>query len=646
MNTTTLPVNVNGIPGELRQRRQWVLWKTILRKDEKAKVPYQVWGTEAKANDQATWDSFEAIEQASSSGKWDGIGYVFAADDPYVGIDLDGCLDPESGAIAPWAQPVIGKLSTYCEVSPSGSGVKLWIRGKSPFATGKNKKLEEESMGGKSAGIEIYDHGRFFCMTGQCLSGTPASIERRDIAWLKEQFWPEPKQACHEGNGHANNNGSQSDVIARARKYADAVDPSVSGERGHDTTFRLACQLVNGFDLGIDGARPILYEYSQRCSPPWTEQELEHKLESASKEPGPRGYRLNGQRPTQSGEQEQKQETKKPSLAIVSVSSMLRDYPHLREAVIHGIAREGETVNIIAASKVGKSWLSYSLAFSVALGLRWLGFPCEQGRVLIIDNELHKETISHRLSTVANALGVSEAWTEQIDVLALRGQSVDIHGLARSLASVEGGHYKLIIADAFYRFIPAGTSENDNAQIMAMYNRIDGMAANLGSVWVNIHHSSKGDQSGKTVTDVGSGAGSQSRAADAHLVLRPHEDDACAVLEGAVRSFAPVDPRVLRWEFPLWTIDEGADPKRLLRPASKQDERRQLQDEQDLQMIREHLAVSGRATCRKLRDIVGTTPVRIGRLMAKLVGAGQVTEHEIRVRGHDTTEYDLVPSFG
>ena len=332
-------------------------------------------------------------------------------------------------------------------------------------------------------------------------------------------------------------------------------------------------------------------------------------------------------------------------IEILSAREMLRRFPRLRDPVIHGVARAGETVNVIAASKEGKSWLMVGLAFAVALGLRWLGLLCEQGRVLIIDNELHPETMTHRLRTVADAMGVSDVWLDRIDGLSLRGQGVDIHELRSILRKVETGIYRVAIADAFYRFIPAGMSENDNAQVMAMYNRIDGMASDLGCTWVNVHHSSKGDQSGKSVTDVGSGAGAQSRAADAHLVLRPHEDGDCAVLAAAVRSFAPVDPRVIRWEFPLWTVDSAADPKRLARPASKQEERRQQQDEQDMQEIIDHLAANGRTTCRKLRDIVGTTPARIGRLMAKLVSAGQVVEHEIRVRGHDTTEYEAIPTF-
>src|SRR5690606_3187645 len=120
-----------------------------------------------------------------------------------------------------------------------------------------------------------------------------------------------------------------------------------------------------------------------------------------------------------------------------------------------------------------------------------------------------------------------------------------------------------IILDAFYRFLPEGASENDNAQMAQLYNQLDRYAAETGAAIACIHHSSKGVQSFKRTTDVGAGAGAQSRAADCHLVLREHADDGCVVLDAAVRSFPPVDPRVLRWAFPLWHADDDADPSRL-----------------------------------------------------------------------------------
>ncbi len=70
--------------------------------------------------------------------------------------------------------------------------------------------------------------------------------------------------------------------------------------------------------------------------------------------------------------------------------------------------------------------------------------------------------------------------------------------------------------------------------------------------FICIHHASKGNQSDKATTDVGAGAGAQSRAVDTHLVLRPHEEDDAIVLDAAVRSWPPVQSRALRWTFPVW----------------------------------------------------------------------------------------------
>ena len=180
------------------------------------------------------------------------------------------------------------------------------------------------------------------------------------------------------------------------------------------------------------------------------------------------------------------------------------------------------------------------LSIAVATGSKWLDtFSCAAGRVLVIDAELHPEVIAYRLPIVADAMGVSRDALTGIDVLPLRGKGIDLLKLEPFLAAIEPNHYALVILDAWYRFLPLGYSENDNAQVMDLYNRIDGYANRLGAAWVNVHHASKGDQSGKITTDVGSGAGSQSRAADTHCVLREHEEENVAVMEAVVRSFPP-----------------------------------------------------------------------------------------------------------
>ena len=137
-----------NIPEELRQRAQWVV--------HKEKVPYIAGGVgRASSTDSLTWRTFEEAVQALQTGRYDGIGFVFSSGDPFAGVDLDNCRDPETGELEEWAQKTIKVLDGYTEVSPSGTGVHIIVRGKAP-----NKKRGQ---------VEAYSSERFFTVTGEML---------------------------------------------------------------------------------------------------------------------------------------------------------------------------------------------------------------------------------------------------------------------------------------------------------------------------------------------------------------------------------------------------------------------------------------------------------------------------------------------
>ena len=92
---------------------------------------------------------------------------MFTEEDAFAGVDLDGCLDPETGEIESWAQELIEELNSYTEISPSGIGVHILVRAQLP--PGRNRKGR----------IEFYDRGRYFTVTGRHLAGTPRAIESR-----------------------------------------------------------------------------------------------------------------------------------------------------------------------------------------------------------------------------------------------------------------------------------------------------------------------------------------------------------------------------------------------------------------------------------------------------------------------------------
>ncbi|MCD4824465.1 MAG: helicase RepA family protein [Phycisphaerae bacterium] len=252
-----------------------------------------------------------------------------------------------------------------------------------------------------------------------------------------------------------------------------------------------------------------------------------------------------------------------------NVRELMKEFPSLHPPLIEGLLREGETMNIIASPKMGKSWLVTDLALSVATGRPWLGcYETHRGDVLILDNELHSSTTANRIPRVAKARGFPlEEYGQHVFVDNLRGRLADIDELGLYFAQCEVSRFKMIVLDAFYRFMPSGSDENDNAKMASVYNTIDRYAQRLGASFILIHHTTKGSQTDKSVTDVGAGAGSQSRAADTHLVLRPHEEQGAVVLDAAVRSWPPIEPQSLRWTFPVYDYDDDLDPADLKRPT-------------------------------------------------------------------------------
>ena len=160
-----VPVLFENIPVELKELPKWLVWKYEWSGKKWTKVPYQSLSTTRKASstDQAAWSSMDEAKTAYEAGKVDGVGFAVTKDDPYLGVDLDDCLN------APWALSYIHQLNSYTETTPSQKGYRVWI------------KADKKSFGCKSKSFhnskfEVYDSGRFFTVTGQ---GEPKLIRHR-----------------------------------------------------------------------------------------------------------------------------------------------------------------------------------------------------------------------------------------------------------------------------------------------------------------------------------------------------------------------------------------------------------------------------------------------------------------------------------
>lgn len=249
-----------------------------------------------------------------------------------------------------------------------------------------------------------------------------------------------------------------------------------------------------------------------------------------------------------------------------NVEKLGNDYPELRPFVIQGFIREGEMINIIAPPKSGKSIFAAYIAFHIAAGKPLFKREWQTcgGEIAIIDTELHKETISHRMRYVLKELNFNPELKNKVHVLPLRGKNKSYLDLDKDLMLLKGRNIKLIIIDCLYKLLPKGIDENSNADMNEVYNHLDHLMEMLpGCALVLIHHTSKGAQFAKSTTDVGSGAGVQSRASDSHMVMHEHEHEGHFVIRAVVRSFKQPDPFVVKYEYPVYKICENLNPEDL-----------------------------------------------------------------------------------
>lgn len=171
-------IAAESIPAALANAPQWVLWRYEERDGKPTKPPYQSDGRHASHTDPSTWGELPRILKRYQRGGWDGIGFVLSDYDPLGGIDLDHCI-AETGEIEPWAQAIIERIDSYTEISPSGKGVRIFLKGELPIEFPRGgRKLTGLGEDGHGA-IEVYCRLRYLTYTGRHIAGTPVDIEPR-----------------------------------------------------------------------------------------------------------------------------------------------------------------------------------------------------------------------------------------------------------------------------------------------------------------------------------------------------------------------------------------------------------------------------------------------------------------------------------
>lgn len=256
-----LPVIFENIPDELRCLAQWVLWRYEWRSDKLKwdKPPYQFFGKFASATNSQTWTTFEVAQEAYENGlklpvndplHFDGVGFVPRFDEnaefQIVLGDLDKCRDRDTGAISPEALRDLRSINSYCESSPSRTGLRFVARGAPPFPPGK--------MGRKKGRIELYQGGHYLTITGQRMPEYPATIETRpeelNAFYQKHFSESEPEQPNEEAQKDNDLKLTDERVMALAAqahnspKFLSLMSGSIEGYSSQSEADLALCQLI------------------------------------------------------------------------------------------------------------------------------------------------------------------------------------------------------------------------------------------------------------------------------------------------------------------------------------------------------------------------------------------------------------------
>ena len=162
-----MQIYIDTAPAELKALHQWVLLKEELRNGKPTKIPYQVDGNRAKANDPNTWTDYQTV--CNHRNRFSDIGFVFSKDDPYCGIYIHNCINTTGwhGNYSRWATPFISSglaPVAYEEPSSSRNAIKFWTRAKLPDWMNRGKRMP---LLPAPSEIEIYHYGRHFTVTGK-----------------------------------------------------------------------------------------------------------------------------------------------------------------------------------------------------------------------------------------------------------------------------------------------------------------------------------------------------------------------------------------------------------------------------------------------------------------------------------------------
>ena len=372
-------ISVESIPEELKACNQWVMYR-LMKKPGKVKpdrVPMRANFSNASVTNPKTWCSFDDAVSALKKKNFNGIGFVFTGEDPYCGIDMDSCVNPKTNIIESWAKDWIDKFASYTELSPSGTGVHIIVKGK--LLSEKGKKKED---------YEIYDRKRFFTFTGNIISPEYSHIEERQE--VAEEFYNfiTDKQAIKTEiplpEGQVLSSREIEDVIKKAKSAKD-------GEKFSKLFDGAWEEFVYPSQSEADQALCDLLAYWTDCNPIGIDQLFcksklyRDKWDRDDYRDSTIGNAISITRQQTKDDTCSKEEDVTEGFHIIHISDVKHQPMEYQIDRIWPINSVGIMSGLPGAHK---SWLAWEIAVCISSGTKLFGiYECRRGRVLAFNAE-------------------------------------------------------------------------------------------------------------------------------------------------------------------------------------------------------------------------------------------------------------------
>lgn len=463
MNTNIIPQNTgpciykhNGFPKiepnpanvpEALKRQKWAVWRAEPKPEpgKYNKAPRNPkTGIKMGASDPDNFGSFDEAVKTLESGRFSGIGPVLDGN-RIAAIDIDDAQTTlkANPAVEAWLKKA-RQAGAYCEVSPSGKGLRLFVRGKLP---GKGRNCNP---------LEIYDDVRFMTFTGERWDGFGTEvIEGQELVDEFLALLPDEKKPVDLSLSLSSRVGAMSfnelpDALLKRMKVA------IRNSDVSEVNFR---KLINGDKSDYNGnpseADFHFVRHLAECGFTPDECDMAMRVSGLMRDKwdSPRGnstYGANTITNAFSGVEPVTGDTEalpiysatvdNPTLTTGTLptgeASRLKladglltfsnDLPPPRDFTIQDLILAGKSVLLAGLGGVSKSQLILQAVICVALGLPFMGHPTQEGAALVLLGEEDAEEISRRVNAIAKVMRLT---AEQLELVKERLRAFPMVGL-------------------------------------------------------------------------------------------------------------------------------------------------------------------------------------------------------------------------